>query len=372
MIDSIAGRFLLWLFSFFYKRQSGNTQPTIAVCKFYGMGSIIQSTLLLAQIKNKFPTAKIIFITSEGNKEIAEKISLIDEILTVDDKGLANLLCSTNKLIKNLRQKRLQAFYDIETHSFFSAIVAMLSRASSVISMYGLNTKAKRNYADSSAYFNGKRKMNDVFAELCNIKSNDAILYDFKTSASLHSPSLSDKIKEKKYVLININASSLRIERRWPLQNFRNLIVKLSGAFNNLNFVLTGSESEKEYVQKLVNALPEQVSSLTDNTAGLLNHYELIQLISRSELIITNDTGPMHLALAIQKPVVALFGPNNPDAYQFKTNDVVIYKNVSCSPCVHIHHKSPCNGNNICMKNISVDEVFQKCAQQLSVVFVTA
>ena len=76
--------------------------------------------------------------------------------------------------------------------------------------------------------------------------------------------------------------------------------------------------------------------------------------------MVTNDTGPMHMAWALGAPTVALFGPGDPvhygpSDYRFR----VIKKSIYCSPCLYEADEPPCNGNNVCMQRISADEVLE-------------
>jgi ADP-heptose:LPS heptosyltransferase len=86
---------------------------------------------------------------------------------------------------------------------------------------------------------------------------------------------------------------------------------------------------------------------------------ELITLIAGADLLITNDTGPMHLAFALKVPTVSLFGPCSPQQYGGTAKTISVYKNVYCSPCVHDFLIPPCKGDNQCMKKISVTEVIE-------------
>jgi ADP-heptose:LPS heptosyltransferase len=74
----------------------------------------------------------------------------------------------------------------------------------------------------------------------------------------------------------------------------------------------------------------------------------------------------MHLAFALKKEVICLFGPCSPDQYGKSSNAHIIYKNTYCSPCVHDFEIAPCNGNNICMQLIGVEEVNEKIASLLN------
>lgn len=359
-IDRYVGSVMLRLSAFFRRDRKKIATGYIVVCKFYGIGSIVQSTMLLNQIKSLQSDVKIIYLTSAGNLEIAQRIRFIDDILIVDDRNFLLLIKSMIKVIRLLKNKNPEIFYDIETHAYFSTVIALLGRMQTIKCLYSSSTMHKKHYTDSAMLYDGTKKLSNIYASLCNGDNAVNLLYDFNHAGLSEGINIS-KLNGKKYIVCNINASSLRTERRWPLQNFAMLIEKLSFIDKRLFFVLTGNASERKYVESLITCLPEAFQQSVMNTAGKINLQELMQIIKNSKFVLTNDTGPMHIALALQKPLVALFGPNNPDAYVFNPSDVIVYKKVSCSPCVHLHYKSPCNGDNICMKNITVAEVFEKC-----------
>jgi ADP-heptose:LPS heptosyltransferase len=74
--------------------------------------------------------------------------------------------------------------------------------------------------------------------------------------------------------------------------------------------------------------------------------------------MLTNDTGPMHLAVALGCPTVGLFGPGSPDHYGVEGPGVeILYHPVACSPCIYETDQVPCAGRNVCMQIISVEEV---------------
>lgn len=169
---------------------------------------------------------------------------------------------------------------------------------------------------------------------------------------------------DQKYIVINPNASDLRVERRWPKESFALILQNLLKEQPDLQLILIGNAAEKEYVNSLEGLLRPSKNLI--NTAGKLNLSELIFILKHAALMLTNDTGPMHMAFALQTKTIALFGPCSPDQYGAKTNGVAFYKKVACSPCVHKYILPPCKGNNICMKHIGTEEVQDALRSQLN------
>jgi hypothetical protein len=79
----------------------------IVVCKFLGMGSIIQATPLLQTLRKNFPQAEIIFVTSKVNRKLLESVGSIDTIFDVEDTDMGSLIASTFSVLKSLWQKNL-------------------------------------------------------------------------------------------------------------------------------------------------------------------------------------------------------------------------------------------------------------------------
>jgi ADP-heptose:LPS heptosyltransferase len=126
------------------------------------------------------------------------------------------------------------------------------------------------------------------------------------------------------------------------------------------SIVLIGAPSERGYVQSLVDRLPSEATWNVANSAGLLTLGGLLAMLEGAECVLTNDSGPMHMSIALQRPTVCLFGPVDPEHYGHELPKVVIfYKQVFCSPCVHEVDQPPCGGNNVCMQNLMPVQVVQ-------------
>jgi ADP-heptose:LPS heptosyltransferase len=122
--------------------------------------------------------------------------------------------------------------------------------------------------------------------------------------------------------------------------------------------ILVGAPSEAAYVAELEAALNPEARPSILNTAGKLSLGELFAVIKGASCVITNDTGPMHIAFAMDRPTVCLFGPSNPEHYCVERDNVEVhYHPVFCSPCAHETDEPPCAGDNVCMQLIQPSAV---------------
>jgi len=348
------------------KVPDNSTIKKIVVCKFMGMGSIIQSTSLLMTLKNNFPNSKIIYITTLKNYSLLETFPFVDKILIVNDKSIINLLSSLIKTIFDLWIHKADVFINLEIYSYFSTLFTVFCFPRYKIGFYRKESRIQLGLYSKMIYFNNKAPVNNIYLQAAKLLKCDSViteLYNYRSLFETDSFSLNNKLEKlidptKEYIVVNPNASDLRIERRWDKSNYIELINRNIECFPDKVIVLIGSSEELEYVESIYQAINKKYHTKVINTAGKLSLMELIVLIEKSCLMITNDTGPMHIAFALNKKTIALFGPCSPSEYNYRQNVFFIYKNIYCSPCVHHFSISPCNGNNQCMKLISVEEVF--------------
>lgn len=143
----------------------------------------------------------------------------------------------------------------------------------------------------------------------------------------------------------------------WLPDRFRSLITKLIQD-PLVTILCFGDRAGASVVHEICQGFSPQVIDL----AGKTNLRELMALIEQCTVLVTNDSGPMHIAAALQTPLVALFGSTNPIATGPYEQGDIIYKHVSCSPC----YKRTCPIDFKCMKEISVEDVYQTVIRRLS------
>jgi len=165
---------------------------------------------------------------------------------------------------------------------------------------------------------------------------------------------------------IGIHASGGRPIKQWHPLRFAQVATSLARAHNAV-IVLTGTENDREIVRAVGEAIPGDVPVV--DVSGRPSVLELAAIIERLALLVTGDTGPMHLAAAVGTAVVAVFGPSDPARYAPSTPHAhVVRIDLPCSPCNRIRRPpARCVGHvPDCLEGISVESVLT-AAQDLMV-----
>ena len=136
-------------------------------------------------------------------------------------------------------------------------------------------------------------------------------------------------IGESRWIVINPGARWLN--KRWPVEYFAELVKLLTKQNREFRFVILGGKEDRQLGEQIARAVPERCLDLTSQTSLP----EMVEWIRLSELIVTNDTGPMHVAAALGKPVVAMFGPTNPKRTgPYGQIEQALRIPLPCSPCL--------------------------------------
>ena len=159
-------------------------------------------------------------------------------------------------------------------------------------------------------------------------------------------------------ILLNANASDLLPLRRWDNANYIVLARRLLETFPDAVIAFTGAPSEQPKIAGLV---AEIASPRCFSLAGKTTMRQLLILYGLAEILVTNDSGPAHFAALTPVDVVVLFGPETPELFgTLSPRNHAIWLGLACSPCINAwnNRQTACR-NNLCMKNITVDQVFE-------------
>jgi heptosyltransferase I len=149
--------------------------------------------------------------------------------------------------------------------------------------------------------------------------------------------------------------------KRWPVEYFSQLVSLLAKKFPDARFAILGSAEDRPLGEIIFRADPARCLNL----CGEISLPEMIEWIRLCDLMVTNDTGPMHVAAALGKPLVALFGPTEPRRTgPYGQLENILRIELPCSPCL----KSFCTWKNPneCLNAISPATVFARVQKLLS------
>jgi len=148
--------------------------------------------------------------------------------------------------------------------------------------------------------------------------------------------------------------------KRWPAGHFSEFIKQLAGQFSDVRFAILGGTDDRPLGEMLLRAAPDRCLDLTGQTSLP----EMVEWLRRCELMVTNDTGPMHVAAALRKPVVALFGPTEARRTgPYGQLERVLRHALPCAPCMKPHCSWP--KHTECLTAISPETVVAESARLL-------
>jgi ADP-heptose:LPS heptosyltransferase len=194
-----------------------------------------------------------------------------------------------------------------------------------------------------------------------NINISEKEKKDFKERLESFFP---DFLK-RPIVILNPGGGVLPI-RAWPIENY--CVVAKSFLQSGYSVAVTGVSIDKNTAKNMIDSCSSPYC--VDLVGFTRSIYELLILFSISEFFITNDGGPGHFSSLISLPGIVLFGPETPVLYgSLNPNAVNMHAGIACSPCLtaYNHRRSPCDGNNLCLKAITPAQVLDKAYEVLSI-----
>jgi len=155
-------------------------------------------------------------------------------------------------------------------------------------------------------------------------------------------------------IRIVLNPGAGREERHWDKEKFAEVAKELFNTYGDLKIFITGVESEKQLCEGIKNGIN---SNSVYNLAGKTSLKELAALLEGMDLVITNDSITMHMASAVNCPIVAIFGPTNPYRYgPIGTKNFVVHSDIDCFPC---KNSKRCRRNYLCLKQVTTQQVIK-------------
>jgi lipopolysaccharide heptosyltransferase I len=336
----------------------------ILFIKLSAIGDVVQTLPALEAIKKLYPDSEITWLVEEAAAGILEGHPLIGKLLISKRKEWTAMLGRPRSFMRGV--KGIAGFLrDLRSVQYDIAVDFQGLLKSGVLT--GL-ARAKRKIG-----FDGTRELSYLFLNerlpRYDIEKHSLERYlDIARHLGAANPSstcrlpiasdirgMSEKIsaiKKEGSPLVVINPIARWNTKLWLERNFAEL-ADLLMLRQKAVVVFTGSRADSEAIERIRGMMKQTAL----NWAGRTSLKELAALASSSDLFITTDTGPMHLAAAAGARVLALFGPTAPwRTGPYGSSHAVVRTGIECSPCF----KRKCDKNIQCMRGISVAEVLSR------------
>jgi lipopolysaccharide heptosyltransferase II len=340
----------------------------ILILGIRSLGDTVLISAAINSIKQKFSNVEIDFLGDSRYVPIFYYHPWVKRIYGVlrDEVAKTQSLFEKTLGFYNLVKKLRERNYDIAIDLFSGPRSAILSYLSKAPLRVGEDKrKSIRGYLYNKRVNFPKKVIHIVVQHLLLTQAALGTLKPMPTKLflteeeRLFAKEFLKKLGIKTGIKIGIFPGSGWKNRNWPAENFAKLAGLLFEKYKT-NILIFGGKKDRQDINKVISFIKVPFYQI-DNLASLR---QLMALIKTCDLFISNDTGPMHLAVALEVPVIALFGPQTPLKYGpwMPKKAVVFYKNLPCSPCQQFTDR--CKDNK-CMKAIKVEEVFSAAVSLL-------
>lgn len=353
------------------KRQFPRTINKVLLVQLAGIGDLVMATPAIGAIRERFPYAYIALLTSERTKDLLKNSKDLDRIFSLDYEGRFQIGLLFNqknwRTISELRKHKFDLAVNLyQIYSLKGALqFCLLLRLMNIKFIVGRDTERKGFFLNLKIEETSTRCEHEVESNLhlvellgAKIQTKNLHLDINSVDENFVSKLLAEYDIFDKDLLIGINpGSAWRLTRRWLPERFAQTADEIINKYS-AKILLTGSTKET----RLSDEITSLMKNMSINTTGKLNLPQLVSLIKRCNLYISVDSGPMHIAVAVGTPLVAIYGPGYKRYFPYGDSNkfTIIKKDVDCSPC----YKIKCCDLR-CMKLITVDDVLWAVDNQL-------
>jgi 3-deoxy-D-manno-octulosonic-acid transferase/heptosyltransferase-1 len=344
----------------------------ILIIRLSSIGDVVHTLSAVEPLRQHFPGCTITWVVEEKAEDLIKGYPGIDRVIVSRRKQwledlhnfkFYHLTRNVREFLKELRRDHYDIIIDFQG-LFKSGILAFLAR--------GKRKVGYKNAREASTMFYSEKAPPPDFNDHA-IKRHMALIHYLGVKESPNSFSLPfgkedkdnlEKLFDNEHVnrnkpVVCFHPSAVWATKRLAQEKVARLCDMLQEEFK-CQILFVGTAEEKEYLDHICSLLNGEAKNL----AGKTSLRELACLVSKSDLMVSMDSGPMHITCAVGTPVVALFGPTAPwRTGPFGDNYSVIRKELPCSPCFK---KRECpEGHHRCMNDITVEDVFKVCCNYL-------
>lgn len=327
----------------------------LLIIKPSAIGDVVHTLPMLNLLRQTWPQAQISWLVTPACANILQEHPQLDELITFDRKALARwwhhppTAANLWRFCSALRRRKFDLVIDFQG-LFRSAWFGWMSRAPVRIGFANAREGAPLFYTHRVDAGPIEQHAIDRYRRLLDFIGcpTQPINFCFPTDAA-DRQMISNLVGTDPYAVIL--PGSNWATKRWPVDRFAALVPVLHDRWG-LKTVVAGSPAEYDLAQQVHGHI---------NLCGQTNLRQLVALLEKASIVIANDSGPMHIAAALGRPLVALFGPTNPvRTGPYGRLDAVVRHSIVCSPC----YRRTCSHQS-CLTLLTIDPVLREISRQL-------
>lgn len=325
----------------------------VLVVRLGALGDIVHAIPAIAAIRHAHPDARILWLVEQRHRAIVDLVTAVDRVIALERPSPAAWL----SVMREMRTTAYDVAIDFQG-LLKSAVLARASGAARVVgfSIWHLREKTARPFYSASAPGEGRHVIRKNLALLRAIGiEDDEIRFPIAPVTSPALDALTQRLGGRPFAIVNPGAAWPN--KRWPAQCFGELCAFLRDAAGLVPVVVWGPGEER---------LADAVIASSANTALLApptSVPDLVAMCRAATLVVSGDTGPLHIATATGAPTVSIFGPTDPARNgPWALEDISVSRFDRCA----CHYDRKCHAPRWCLEDVTVAEVSAAVQQRLA------
>lgn len=329
----------------------------VLIVRLGALGDIVHAVPAAAALRAALPDARIDWLVEAKHRAFVDLVTVVDRSVVVGRSSIAGW----TDAVRQLRQVRYDVALDLQG-LLKSAVLARASGAARVIgfSIWHLREKTARPFYSEAGANDPESPEHVIHKNLRLLRTigvtDDRVSFPLAAVDSPAVGAVRSAIGDRPFALINPGAAWPN--KQWPPDRFGEVAAFLREVRGLPSVVLWGPNEE---------GLARAVAGASNGSARVApatSIADLLALARQASLIVSGDTGPLHIAAAAGTPTVAIFGPTNPARNgPWSADDVVVSRYAACG----CHYDRRCHEAAWCLEDVSVAEVTAAIQQRLSV-----
>ena len=328
------------------------------------MGDVVLSTPVITSLRNACPDAYIAILVRPYTEDIVADNPDLDEVIVYDKKGTHRNWLSTIRFALQMKKKQ----FDLAVILHSTNRVHIITRIAGIKQRVGWNRKMGFLLTDRLPYLKREALKHEIdcnfemleYLGIPVVSRKPAVFIPDETRKKVstllrgHSIGPADT-----FVAVHPDASCR--SKKWPVERFRDLCIRIS-LEKRLKCVVVGGPGSEPLGSRISGGMESSIVDLT----GKLTVGQTAAVLKQAAVLVSNDSGPVHLATAVGTPVLAIFGRTHRDLGPnvwgpVGEHDTVLQRDVGCGECDPLH----CPKNYACLDALSVEEVCAELQKKL-------